>query len=557
MRVIFHKLADFRRNRGGAVAIIAAVSLMVLVAFTAAAVDFGSIYLKTRQLQGMADMAAISAATNLGQAQAAAVATVKANNWSAPVTVAAETGTYTPDPNIPPANRFRTEGGGTAARVSLSSTADLYFASVLLGRSNIPISRTAIASQAQLASFSLGTRLAALQGGMANAMLTALTGSSVKLSIIDYNSLANAQVDLFQYVSALKTRAGLTAASFNDTLQTNVKTSDALGAIVDVLTGQGNRGAGSAMATLAGAANSTKISAGQLVNLGPYGGQDYINLGGGSGAMVSALDLASAVLQLSQGGRQVQFSLNLGVPGITNATAWLAIGERPANSPWIAITADNSIIVRTAQARLYIDLKVSPASPIAGVASLDVPVIVELASAQAKLSSISCGGANGSDSVTVSVAPSIGDVALGQVNVANLNDFQDTLPITQANLISILLLQVTASSSVNIGGNDWQNVSFTDGDISSGTEKTVQTRDIAATTFSSLLGNLTVNVKILGLGLGIDQSAVKTIVQNTLSGVATPIDSSINGLTSLMGVGLGEADVRVNGVRCNMAALVQ
>ena len=81
--------------------------------------------------------------------------------------------------------------------------------------------------------------------------------------------------------------------------------------------------------------------------------------------------------------------------------------------------------------------------------------------------------------------------------------------------------------------------------------------DIAATTFSSLLGNLSVTVKILGLGLGLDQAGVKSIVQTTLSGVATPLDSSINGLTSLLGVGLGEADVRVNGVRCNMAALVQ
>jgi uncharacterized membrane protein len=557
MRVFLDRIVSFRRDRNGAVAVITAASLLVLVGFTAAAVDFGSIYLRSRQLQGMADLAAVSAATNLDRAQAAAQATADANNWPSPVTAAAATGTYMPDPNIALGDRFVAGGASpTAARVTLSSTADLYFASLLLGRSNVPISRTATASRAQLASFSLGTRLAALQGGMANAVLSALTGSSVNLSVMDYNALASAQIDLFQYVSALKTRANISAASFTDTLESNVKTSDALGAILDVLTAQRNNGAGSAMTALVNAANGTRISAGQLVNLGPYGNQDYVNLSGGSGAMVSALDLASAVLQLSQGGRQVQFNLNLGVPGITSATAWLAIGQRPANSPWIAIAGDNTVIVRTAQARLYVDFKVAPSSPIGGVVSLDVPVIVELASAQAKLSSISCSG-NGDNSVAVSVAPSVGAVALGQVNVANLNDFEDNLAISQANLISILLLQVTGSSNVNIGGNDWQNVSFTASDISSGIEKTVQTQDIAATTFSSLLGNLSVTVKILGLGLGLDQAGVKSIVQTTLSGVATPLDSSINGLTSLLGVGLGEADVRVNGVRCNMAALVQ
>ncbi len=46
-------------------------------------------------------------------------------------------------------------------------------------------------------------------------------------------------------------------------------------------------------------------------------------------------------------------------------------------------------------------------------------------------------------------------------------------------------------------------------------------------------------------------------VNSTLAAVATPLDGVVNGLTGLLGLGLGEADVRVNGVRCNAVALVK
>jgi uncharacterized membrane protein len=50
---------------------------------------------------------------------------------------------------------------------------------------------------------------------------------------------------------------------------------------------------------------------------------------------------------------------------------------------------------------------------------------------------------------------------------------------------------------------------------------------------------------------------VTTALNSTLSTVATPLDGVINSLTGLLGLGLGEADVRVNGVRCNAVALVR
>ena len=47
-----------------------------------------------------------------------------------------------------------------------------------------------------------------------------------------------------------------------------------------------------------------------------------------------------------------------------------------------------------------------------------------------------------------------------------------------------------------------------------------------------------------------------SLVQSTLTAVAAPLDQLIDGLTAVLGVKLGEADVKINGLRCKGAALV-
>ncbi|HVT24633.1 MAG TPA: pilus assembly protein TadG-related protein [Rhizomicrobium sp.] len=557
---LFRKSRAFAANKRGAISIITALSALVLIGFTAGAVDFGSVFLRTRQLQGMADLAAMAAAHDLAHAQTAAAATAQANRWDAPVTTEVTTGTYRPLASLAVDKRFTPDNSVSmnAAKVTLKSTADLYFASVLLGRNSLSISRTATAARAELASFSIGSRLLSLQGGIANSLLSGLLGSTVSLSVMDYNALASAQVDLFQYSNALKSRLDLTGGSFNQTLATKMSTAEALGGIADVLNANGNTSAASAMQTLANAAGSQEIEMGSLMNLGPYGDQDYLNPNGGSGVSVSALDLATAALGIAQGGHQVQFDVTTGVPGLTKVTATLAIGQRPSNSPWIAITDKNDVVVKTAQARLYLDVQVVPAgSALSSVASIDVPVFIELASAQAKLSSIQCGATSADNSVTLSVAPSIGQAAIASLNVAALDDFTTSETLSYASLINATLIKVTGFANTQLGGLTWQDVSFNGNEIASGTVKTVKTGDLMQSLFSTLLGTLDLRINLLGLGLGLGNGPVKSAVNSTLSTVATPLDGVINSLTGLLGLGLGEADVRVNGVRCNAVALVR
>jgi len=550
--------ARFIRNRRGTVSIITAGASLLLVGFAALAVDVGSIFLQSRQLQGIADLAALAAARDLTHAQTAAEATVAANAWhGAPLRVSVSTGAYNPNPATPAAARY-VDGAASpnAVRVIVRGDADLYFAQALLGKSAMPISRRATAARAELATFSIGTRLAALQGGLANELLGKLTGSSVSLSVMDYNALAGAQVDLFGYTKALQTKVNLQGVSFDKVLEGNISTGAALSVLGDLLESQGDLpGAVAArkLATAAGGATPAKLD--RLIDLGPYGAQDQILGANSAKVQVSAMDLANAMLLLAGGGRQVKLDVSAGVPGLADVDVWLAIGERPNQSPWLSVDRDNGVIIRTAQTRVYVVAKAASALGLLGLQPITIPILIEAASGEAKLSGLECPDNAAAQAATLSVRPGLGRAMVGKIDTTNLNDFTKPLSVAPATLLDLLLVKATATADVHIGGLNWKTVRFTRADVQAGTIKTVATDDIAQASVSSLLANTDINVNLLGI-IGLSTGGVTSALRGTLTAVAAPLDGLVNGLTQLLGVRLGEADVRVNGLRCRDAALV-
>jgi uncharacterized membrane protein len=548
-------LRSLLRDERAAVAVTAALIFPAVCGFAAFAVDLGSIYLQTRQLQGVADLAALSAASDLSDAQAAAKATANANGWTSQVDSTTVIGTYVPDPSLPSGQRF-SAGGATpnAVQVTLKTQANLFFGAWILGVSTLPITRTATAASAQLASFAIGSGLAALQGGVANQLLQGLTGSQVSLSVADYQALATANVDLLQYSQALQTDMSLQGASFNQVLSGQISQAEALHVLANVMSADGEAQAASAMQRISTAASSnTPAGLNQVINLGPYGAQDHEQANSGAGLSVNAMQLAMAVLELANGDRQVKLSLGSGVPGLQSANLWLAIGQRPNNSPWIAVADDGSVTIRTAQARLYLDAQLAPgALSSTGAAAVDVPIYQEIASAQAKLTGIRCPNASTSEAVTLSVDPSVGQIAIGSVDTSQLNNFESKLTVSPATLLSTPLVSATAFAQTNLGGDDWQPVSFSAADIQSQTIKTVSTSNIAQASVTSLLSSL--NIQVGGISLG--GSTIPSTLRLTLIGAAGSLDSVLDTATQLLGVRLGEGSVWVNGVRCNDAALV-
>ncbi|MBP7703805.1 MAG: hypothetical protein KA105_00810 [Caulobacter sp.] len=534
----------------------AAASSTVIIACGAVAIDLGSIFVQSRQLQGIADLAALAAARDLDNAQQAAEATAAANGWDGPLTVTVTKGGYAASAQVAPASRFTPNAASpNAVRVKVSGKAHLFFGQVILGEDSTDIDRTATAARAELASFSLGSRLASLNGGVANALLTQLTGSSVSLSVMDYNALADADVDLLEYLDALKVDADLTAATYDEVLSSNVSTGQALTVLSTLLDDKGEDVAAAAVKKIAVAAgDATPAELDKLIDLGPYAAQDHVAGASGAGVALSALDLSNATLLVAGGGRQVQLDLGTSVPGLADVDAWLAIGERPNNSAWLTVASDGSSTIRTAQTRLYVETKLLTGGLLGALAQIKLPLYVEAASAEAKLQSMNCGA----NSAVLSVKPSLGDVWIGEIDKTKLNDFKTKITPTSAVLADVLnLITAKTSAHAQLGGQTWHSVSFSKADIAAGTVKTVSTTDTVTALTSSLVKDLGVEVKVLGLlKLLISDSAATKVIGGLLTAAAPSLDGVLNSLTSLLGVRLGEADVRVNGLRCREAALV-
>lgn len=556
MRLRPTPLRGLAEDTGGSVSMMMAMSFITLLGAAALAVDVGSLFLQSRKLQGIADLAAISAARDVGRATTAAQATAAENGWGRPLNVQVALGRYDPDPALAPSARFQTGGSNpSAARVTVSGEADLFFGRLLLNRETVTLTRRATAARADMASFSIGTRLASLQGGIANQLLSGLTGSTVSLSVMDYNALAGAKVDLFKYSDLLRLNANLEAASYDKVLGTDISTGKALRILGDLLQGSGDIQAASAARKLAVAAgDGKKIKLDALLDLGPYGAQDHVAGGSGAKIELAAQDLANALVVLAGEGRQVKLDLGASVPGVTDVDVWLAIGERPNNSPWLTVDRDGQVVVRTAQTRLYLKAQALSVLGLLGAQPITLPVLVEAASGEAKLASMECPASLSAQAATLSVRPSVGRIVIGEIDTTKLNNFKQNLTVSRAKIADLLLVKATAKADVQIGGQSWKTARFTRADIQAGTIKTVATDDIAEATVSSLLGNLDLDVDILGIGLGL--GPITSALSGTLGAIAGPLDGVLNALTGLLGVRLGEADVQLNGLRCRDAALV-
>ena len=70
-----------------------------------------------------------------------------------------------------------------------------------------------------------------------------------------------------------------------------------------------------------------------------------------------------------------------------------------------------------------------------------------------------------------------------------------------------------------------------------------------------LIVDLDLRVELLGLGLPIP--GLDGAVSGVIAGAAAPLDQVLTSLLNTLGIGLGQADSWVSGVRCGGAVLIQ
>ncbi|BAV72734.1 putative membrane protein [Pseudomonas chlororaphis subsp. aurantiaca] len=379
----------------GAIGLIGALALGTAVLCTLVVVDSGRLYLDQRELQRVADNAALEAVARGGNCQAGLSAAAFARESAVrngfavgddrPLTATCgslRTGADNLRTFSPNASQ------ASAIRVVVSEAVPT---SIALGVTNLfsdnpvstttSLSATAVAAQPKppLAQLTIRSTLADLN--LLNGALSGLAGSAINVSLLGWQGLVDTDISLLSYLNQLAIDLNVSAGNYSELLdvdtnvtqllQTSIAVAEKNGATAEVLTALGS--------IKAAAINTVPVKLGDLLKL-QTGTADA-----GLDANVQLLSLVEAFLQLasSQSAAAVELPVSvLGLAGVTTRVKIVSPPEFAIGNPELAAAdplGPNRIYVRTAQVRALLSVDLSLInSVLQAVNTLLSPVVVTL-----------------------------------------------------------------------------------------------------------------------------------------------------------------------------------
>lgn len=541
--------SGFLQNQSGAISLVAALSIAMLVAVAAIVIDAGSLYYARRNLQATSDAAALAAVQNPAQASAIAASVFSDNGYANP-TLVVTTGTYTANEALAVQSRFTASASGVnAVRVHASWRQPTYFATFFgLGRDMMLVTQ-ATAARVPTASFGVGTAVARLNNGLLNSVLGQLWGSSVSLSLIDYQALATTNIQALPFLNQLASDISV-SGSYRQLASSSVTAGQLINAMIETVnsSGEGNvTGAALALQSLElQLAANTPMTLSSLIDITPLNGRTI-------GAVVPATDpslqlnlmsLLSASARTVAAGRLVNLGASLTIP-VTNSsvTTRLAVGQQMTQ---LSIATVGSTI-STAQIRLALVATLANITLLGiPIASIQVPIFMQAASGQATLTAMPCTAAG--DRAQISASSGLTTLQFGTVSDAALQNFSAPVTPTSAPLVTLLGIAVTIGGGASVASSGPASLDFTQTDINAGTVKSVP--NSSATPFSLLSTSFTLTPSVPLI------SALLAALNPLIASLIAPLDAPVDQTLAAFGLGLGVTDVRVFDVSCRTPTLV-
>jgi uncharacterized membrane protein len=574
VRKIFPR-KSFCSSISGNIAVMTALTTPVALVLAAVAIDEASLYSERREAQSLVDIAAITAAANLSKANTAVVTTFR-DNGIPDVVVASDSAQPPADANgIKPtvtitAGRYvglastavgmRFQAGiqpYNAVKVTFNKTGTRYFGGSLIAPPLI--STQATAGTKTEAVFSVGSRLASLNDGVLNSLLSGLVGGKISLSVMDYNALLGANMSVFSFLDALATKLNITAGTYSDVLNSTVK--------VDQIA--------SAMAAVPGQQNAVKVALDKIADAASanitvplkavfdLGSAANLGLGQrptGLSADANVLQMLTASVVMADGKNQAKIGLKVDVLGLAGAKLEIALGESPQFAPWYTLGGAGAL-ARTAQTRFRLEVEVGGnLQPLLGKL-ISVPIYADIAYAEARLTDITCPTGPNSRRVRIAARPGLVDLRIADVTSAAMRDFSKEPNGNMAKLADVELLGlgfagVMAQAQVRIGNESSQALTFNNQEITDKVVKNVSTRDLTTSLVASLLGQLSLKAQLLFITIDLPQGTAGPLAE-ILRGVTPALDTLLYNVLTMLGVRVGEADVQVHGATCTRSVLVQ
>lgn len=537
----------------GAIGLFGILTLLCGLLFTALAVDAGRLWMERRQLQSIADLAALEAAgtigcaANLADVQAAAQAAAVRNGYGDNLTQA---------PNRVEIGKLKTVGGerqfiaGAAPEAVHVVATESVPASMLLGglignRVRITAEATARAEPAQ-ATFGAGSYLLRVSAtgkdaNLLNLLLGGLLGSSLSLDVASYQGLANANVTLLQLL-----QVNATVGSVEELLNANLTIRE----VIDM-----TRGAvilhDSGLSTVVGAldsllmntVNALDLRLGDVLNVATPVTDAAANLD------LNVLDLITATLMVANKNNAISLPLGINIPGLVNLSADINIIQPPQ----IAVgpagrDADGNWCTEAKTAQ--IDVGVTSFINVLGLATVDLKLGVEVAQGSAHLKTLVT--QPGSAQAVIGATPGVASVVLtnqagtGPASVSLLFGLLElarigiNLPIQPGNATD-LNYDVTTPLADKLPIT--QSVSSSLGDSLENALKSPDALDVELLVIPGL-GSL---LKLLGIDLDAILDAVLNSVLSPLLGMIGEV--LLDPLLRLLGIQLGGLDVTLHDIK--------
>ncbi|MCU9954916.1 pilus assembly protein TadG-related protein [Burkholderia sp. BKH01] len=484
-----------RQRQRGAIAVMAAI--WVSVAFIMlGAIDIGRFYSERRSMQAAADLAALSAVSQITADSTCSAATTAANRIANPAanplpansTVSVTCGVWTApqgsgNPLFTPTSGAATNGQcaglspGTINGQSVNAVCVTVSEPVSgIFRSGITIDASAIAKSVPTDTFTLTTSLASLNGGLANQLLKALTGSpnALNLQAVDYQGLAQVNLKLAGIL------ANLPVGSSTSVLNGNVTLGQLANATLQAATQQNVAAANlNVLNALVVALCSNSICGGPQIALGQLVSAATATGSSAVDASVNALGLLSTALQIANGTNSVSIpSVAVQTPTLlapllnVTVSGSVKLGANPPSTasgppgPANCGTSDCTTNTSTAQGNVFLNTSISllstcsngslvfpggscPSGNATPLAAVQLPITAYVAPAKAGLMSVNC-TADGTKSAQVNVQTGVVAVYIGGAANTPINLNAPSGYVPDGSAAPITLVSVNLQSLLNL-----------------------------------------------------------------------------------------------------------
>lgn len=386
------------RNRGyitvvsrekGAVLFLAVGFMMLAVLSLALVVDTGRLYMSKRNLQRVADMAAIEVLARKGKcsdqtATQYAQQSLTRNNFvlSATNTLSVSCGQVGTTLGIRELISSPIGAFDTAVRVVVreSVAGSLIAGGFFKDKITMEASAVATNSGSGLAALTLKSTLLNVnitqnsRAQLLSSIFGGMLGGNLNISVGAWNGLIHTDIDIFKFLDKLAINAGLSAGNYEDVLTTNFTTGELIQAAIDVIddqigTPQVTINALDAIVALdellvASQVAPTDLNVGELIRLqngGSYTGAaaelQLFHLVQGIIQLANKNNAVTATIPITVGGTTIDVKLkvieppqltSIGDPELARAESHLSVNDSP-----------NRIYVRSAQVRLLMSVNLS------------------------------------------------------------------------------------------------------------------------------------------------------------------------------------------------------